>query len=57
MATASVNLSDFDATELPDASGMEFGLVVAEWNAEITNALAQGAIATLKACGGQGHED
>ena len=54
MATASVNLSDFDATELPDASEMEFGLVVAEWNAEITDALAQGAISTLKACGAKG---
>lgn len=54
MATSSVNLSDFDASELPDASEMEFGLVVAEWNAEITNSLAQGAISTLKACGAKG---
>ncbi len=51
MATAAVNLSDFDADKLPDTSGMKFGLVVAEWNAEITEALYQGAFDTLKATG------
>lgn len=51
MATASVNLSDYNLDSLPDTSGMRFGIVVAEWNAEITEALYQGAYETLKATG------
>lgn len=51
MATSGIDLSEFDNTKLPDVSGMRFGLVVAEWNTEITTALAQGAEETLMACG------
>lgn len=51
MATAAVNLSDFNKEELPDTSGMRFGIVVAEWNSEITEALYQGAFETLKKTG------
>lgn len=51
MATAAVNLSEFDSTSLPDVAGKRFGLVVAEWNDEITSALHQGALDTLKAVG------
>ncbi len=47
MATAAVNLSEFDGADLPDASGMKIGLVVAEWNSEITENLARGAEETL----------
>ncbi len=47
MATAGTNLSDYDQEKLPDASGMHFGLVVSEWNHEITEALFEGAKATL----------
>ena len=47
MATASVNLSEYQREELPDTSGMRFGIVVAEWNSEITEALYQGAFETL----------
>lgn len=36
---------------LPDASNMRFGIVVTEWNNEITDALLNDAIATLKAAG------
>jgi 6,7-dimethyl-8-ribityllumazine synthase len=40
MATQLKNLSDFStASEIPSAEGYSFGIVVAEWNAEITNAL------------------
>ena len=48
MATASVNLSEYDLNALPDATGMRFGIVVAEWNAEITSSLAQGAVDTFR---------
>ncbi len=51
MATAAVNLSDFNKDKLPDTSGMRFGIVVAEWNSEITEALYQGAFDTLKETG------
>jgi len=47
MATAYQNLSDYDATKIPDASAMKFGIVVSEWNAEITDALLKGAYDTL----------
>ena len=47
MATSGKNLSAYDRNSLPDASGMRIGLVVSEWNSEITEALAQGARDTL----------
>ncbi len=50
MATKSHNLSQID-TPLPSAKTMSFGIVVAEWNPHITNALAQGAINTFKSAG------
>ena len=46
MATA--NLSDYDFEKVPDASNMCFGIVVAEWNPEITDALLKGAVSTLE---------
>jgi 6,7-dimethyl-8-ribityllumazine synthase len=45
---ATKNLSEYDLTTGPSASGMKFGIVVAEWNYEVTGALAQGAADTLK---------
>lgn len=48
MATIYHNLSDYDINSVPDASNMRFGIVVSEWNSNITRALLQGAIATLK---------
>ena len=46
MATA--NLSVYDPGSVPDASGMRFGIVVSDWNNEITWSLLDGAVATLK---------
>ncbi len=43
-----VNLSEYDIHAIPDASQMRFGIVVSEWNNEITFALCQGAVDTLK---------
>ena len=51
MATALHNLSDYDFKSIPDASNMNFGIVVAEWNPEITVALLEGAVKTLEAHG------
>lgn len=51
MATQLKNLSDFSQTQIPSAAPFSFGIVVAEWNAEITNALYQGAYQSLIANG------
>ncbi|MDE6354690.1 MAG: 6,7-dimethyl-8-ribityllumazine synthase [Prevotella sp.] len=48
MATALHNLSEYDFASIPDASNMCFGIVVAEWNPEITGALLDGAVSTLE---------
>ena len=48
MATALHNLSHYDYGKVPDASNMCFGIVVAEWNPEITGALLDGAVKTLE---------
>lgn len=47
MATAYHNLSAYDITSVPDASEMRFGIVVSEWNENITAALLDGAKETL----------
>ncbi len=47
MSTQLKNLSDFSDTEVPTAAPYHFGIVVAEWNAGITNALYQGAYESL----------
>ncbi len=44
---ATTNLSVYDSDSIPDASGMRFGLVVSEWNPDITQNLHDGALATL----------
>jgi 6,7-dimethyl-8-ribityllumazine synthase len=48
MATALHNLSEYDCSKVPDASNMCFGIVVAEWNPEITGALLEGCVKTLE---------
>lgn len=47
MATKYHNLSDYDSTSMPDASAMRVGIVVAEWNIDITSRLLEGACSTL----------
>jgi len=48
MATINHNLSDYDNSSIPDASGMRMGIVVSEWNNIITGNLLKGAVDTLK---------
>ncbi|MBQ8701992.1 MAG: 6,7-dimethyl-8-ribityllumazine synthase [Prevotella sp.] len=48
MATALHHLSDYDSAQVPDASNMCFGIVVSEWNPEVTGALLDGAVSTLE---------
>ena len=47
MATENKNLSEYDKTTIPNASKFRFGIVVSEWNEEITEGLFQGAYNTL----------
>lgn len=51
MATAETNLSSYDPTTLPDASKMRIGIVVSEWNPDITQNLLQGAETVLREAG------
>jgi 6,7-dimethyl-8-ribityllumazine synthase len=44
---ATKNLSEYNINTIPSAKNMKFGIVVAEWNYQITGALAQGAVDTL----------
>lgn len=48
MSTTLHHLSDYDASKVPDASNMCIGIVVSEWNSEITGALLDGAVSTLE---------
>ena len=41
------NLSDYDPNDIPNGKDMKIGIVSAEWNGDITNALLEGAYETL----------
>ena len=45
---ATRDLSQYDINTVPTAVNMRFGIVVSEWNPEVTLALAAGAVETLK---------
>ncbi|MCB0633104.1 MAG: 6,7-dimethyl-8-ribityllumazine synthase [Saprospiraceae bacterium] len=47
MASASKNLSAYDEKSIPSAEEMSFGIIVSEWNADITHALYDGCYDTL----------
>lgn len=51
MATSGKNLSAYNKSEVPHGGNMRMGIVVSQWNAEITEALYQGAFTTLIDCG------
>lgn len=44
---ATENHSSYNPSEIPSPAGLRFGIVVSEWNREITGALEQGARGTL----------
>ena len=51
MATANTNLSAYDKNTIPNAKDFRFGIVVSEWNHNITEGMFQGAFDALKDCG------
>jgi len=48
MASALKNLSTYDDSNIPDAADLSFGIVVADWNRDITHALYEACLETLK---------
>ena len=48
MATQLKSLSDFSHTTIPAGADFKFGIVTAQWNAEITGALYNGAVLLLE---------
>lgn len=47
MATSNKNLSTFSSKNIKNIDDKKFGIVVAEWNSEVTEALYSGAVETL----------
>lgn len=47
MATENKNLSVYDKTKLPNAGAYRFGIVVSQWNDDVTHGLQKGAIDAL----------
>lgn len=47
MATSLQQLSTYDETNIPDAAELQFGIVVSDWNKDITHALYAGCRETL----------
>lgn len=45
---ATTNLSKYDPEQIPDAGRMKIGIVVSDWNSDITYSLLEGARNTLK---------
>lgn len=51
MATANKNLSQYNKATLPNGKDFKVGIVVSEWNDQVTNGLFQGAKDALEDCG------
>ena len=51
MASEQHNLSSFDNAQVPSGKGRRFAVLVSEWNSDVTEALCQGCVDTLKAHG------
>ena len=51
MATKNKNLSSFDPKKVPSGRGKKIGIIVSEWNDEITEGLKKGACEALLQCG------
>lgn len=48
---ATRDLSSYDPSSVPSASEMRFGIVVSDWNSDVTMALLEGATETLRKYG------
>lgn len=50
MPVKKTNLSEFDPKTLPQLKNSKIGIVVSEWNREVTDALLEGAFQVLQSC-------
>jgi 6,7-dimethyl-8-ribityllumazine synthase len=53
MSTKKKNLSKSEGADIPSAEGLKFGIVVSEWNSEITSSLCSAAVSTLEEYGAE----
>lgn len=51
MATENKNLSNYDKNTIPNVKDFRFGIVVSEWNDDVTEGLFKGAYDALVDCG------
>ncbi|MFT5754993.1 MAG: 6,7-dimethyl-8-ribityllumazine synthase [Flavobacterium sp.] len=51
MATENKNLSNYDKKTIPNVKDFRFGIVVSEWNDDVTEGLYKGAFDALVDCG------
>ena len=56
MTKKNTNLSHFNKEEVPNAEGLTFGIVVSEWNVNITEGLYKGATDALIECGANAND-
>jgi 6,7-dimethyl-8-ribityllumazine synthase len=56
MTKKNTNLSHFNKEEVPNAKGLTFGIVVSEWNVNITEGLYKGATDALIECGANAND-
>jgi len=56
MTKKNTNLSYFNKEEVPNAKGLTFGIVVSEWNGNITEGLYNGASDALIECGANAND-
>ena len=56
MTKKNTNLSHFNKEEVPNAKGLTFGIVVSEWNGNITEGLYNGASEALIECGANAND-
>ena len=52
---STTNLSAYDQNSVPNAGKMRFGVVVADWNKDVTWSLLEGTLKTLKEHGATDH--
>jgi len=52
MASSEKNLSSFKYSQGKDISNYRFGIVVSEWNEEVTESMLEGAVSTIISMGG-----
>jgi len=56
MTKKNTNLSHFNKEDVPNAKGLTFGIVVSEWNGNITEGLYNGASDALIECGANAND-